>query len=244
MKSFEACPVRSISHSTQGWTQGLACQESTLYESTGLYGTSGLHEIDSNTGEIRHSIALCGDLYGEGVAIVGDGLVQLTWREQVALTYQREGLVPKEKLPYDGEGWGATGDGKGLITSDGSEILTWRDQDCRAVRRVSVSFQGTPLRKINDLALAKGKIYANVYGRDELFGICPSTGQVREVIDCRALRDCKVGAKGAGLLNGLAYTPVEDAFFVTGKQWTQIHVVRFVGRLKRVLFDCVWGRKR
>ena len=62
--------------------------------------------------------------FGEGIAIVGDSIVQLTWKSEVGFVYDRNTFQRTKTFNYPGEGWGLTFDGKRLIMSDGSATLT------------------------------------------------------------------------------------------------------------------------
>ena len=66
------------------------------------------------------------DLFGEGLALVGDRLVQLTWQEETALVWDPADLSSRRASSrYEGEGWGLCAhDGSRLVMSDGSDRLT------------------------------------------------------------------------------------------------------------------------
>jgi len=52
--------------------------------------------------------------FGEGIEIVGDKLVQLTWRENVLLEYSLPDLMLLREVPvrFGREGWGIASDGE------------------------------------------------------------------------------------------------------------------------------------
>ena len=58
---------------------------------------------------------------------MGDRLVQLTWQEGVANTWDVATFEPLGAFDYEGEGWGLCFDGQRLVMSDGSDRLTFRD---------------------------------------------------------------------------------------------------------------------
>ena len=73
--------VTSVPHDPAAFTQGLVFDESgRLFESTGLLGQSTLREVDPATGAVLREQALDPTLFGEGLALVDDRLVQLTYR--------------------------------------------------------------------------------------------------------------------------------------------------------------------
>ncbi len=68
-------------------------------------------------------------LFAEGIAAVGETLIQLTWREGIAFYRDRDTLREKARRSYEGEGWGLCYDGEHLIMSDGTDLLTERDPE-------------------------------------------------------------------------------------------------------------------
>src|SRR5688572_24148869 len=102
----------SYPHARDAFTQGLVYQDSWIYESTGLEGRSSLRRVEVETGRVDESVSLAGDVFGEGLAAVGERLVQLTWQSQRAFVYELESLQLERELGYQGEGWGLCYDGE------------------------------------------------------------------------------------------------------------------------------------
>ena len=65
--------------------------------------------------------------FGEGLALVDDRLIQLTWQDGVAHTWDAATFESEGAFHYEGEGWGLCFDGQRLVMSDGSDRLTFRD---------------------------------------------------------------------------------------------------------------------
>src|SRR5690606_25808378 len=110
----------SYPHDTAAFTQGLVFTPDALFESTGGYGESSLREVDLATGSVRRELHLPGDLFGEGLAMVGDRLIQLTWQAGRAFVYDSQTFEVVEELAYEDEGWGLCHDGEALWMSNGS----------------------------------------------------------------------------------------------------------------------------
>ena len=70
--------VKVYPHDRNAFTQGLVIEEGVLYEGTGLYGKSTLRRVELETGEVTQLYSLSGDLFGEGITIFEDKIVQLT----------------------------------------------------------------------------------------------------------------------------------------------------------------------
>ena len=79
--------IENYSHDSSAFTQGLIWHEGSLYESTGLYGNSSIREVNLSTGEVVRSVQLNESLFGEGLALVGENLVQLTWKNNTAIIW-------------------------------------------------------------------------------------------------------------------------------------------------------------
>ena len=100
-----------------------------LYEGTGQYGGSTLRRVDLETGSVLKQIGLDDKLFGEGVAVWKDRLIQLTWQSGMGLVYDKKNLTLIREFGYLTEGWGITSDGKSLIMSDGTNTLHFLDAE-------------------------------------------------------------------------------------------------------------------
>ena len=69
--------LRELPHDPSAFTQGLLLHQGQLYESTGQYGQSGLRRWSQATGEVLQRVKLGPGLFGEGLALVGERLIQL-----------------------------------------------------------------------------------------------------------------------------------------------------------------------
>ncbi len=216
--------VATYPHSTRAFTEGLQVLDGTVYESDGLYGESSVSVNDLLSGQTRQTRPLDDADFAEGLAVVGDELVQLTWREGRAYVYDRATLERRRTLRYSGEGWGLCFDGTSLFMSDGSSTLTERDPVSFAVRRtIPVRQSGRPVTQLNELECAGGRVWANVWTTTTIVRIDPSTGRVDGVLDARPLLtdDQWAALDGEDVLNGIA---VDEGgrMFVTGKRWPTI----------------------
>ena len=75
--------VRAFPHDTSAFTQGLAYRDGFLYESTGLNGRSSLRKVRLETGEVVQHTDLGPEFFGEGITLVKDKVIQLTWKSEV-----------------------------------------------------------------------------------------------------------------------------------------------------------------
>lgn len=221
--------VKTYPHDPEAFTQGLFFDNGFLYESTGLYGRSSIRKVELETGEIICIQSVPDHLFGEGLVKWKDTFVQLTWRSQTGLVYAAESLERLRTFSYPGEGWGLTENGEFLIVSDGSAIIRfWDPNNFQEVRRIEVTDHGNPVKHINELEYIKGKIYANVWHTDLIARISPETGEVLGWLDLAGLRKGFHAGSKVGVLNGIAYDPLQDRIFVTGKFWPSLFEIKII----------------
>jgi glutamine cyclotransferase len=229
--------IRSIRpHDPSAFTQGLLVHNGFFYESTGQYGASRLRKVDMHTGEVLQQIALSPDFFGEGLALVGERLIQITWREQVAFVYDLETFEPLETFTYVGEGWGLCYDAEGdaLYMSNGSHFLYVRDpKTFEERRRLEIILDGVPIRNLNELECVGDSIYANIWFSDQILRIDKHTGRITAIIDASNLLtpEERQAVGMSGTLNGIAYDAENERFFITGKLWMWLFEVDFVPEL-------------
>ena len=220
--------LREFSHERDAYTQGLLWWKDQLFESTGRVGDSTLRRLDPQTGEVRQRIDIAPQYFGEGLALVDERLIMLTWRAERAFTYDRDSFEALETFRYQGEGWGLCLDGNRLVMSDGTDRLTFRDPvTFESIGEQRVQLRGEPLYRLNELECVDGAVYANVWEDDFLVRIDPDTGFVTDYIDAAGLLkgDDLIGSE---VLNGIAYDPDAETFYITGKWWPKMFEVRFV----------------
>ena len=219
--------ISSHSHDGEAFTQGLEMHDGSLYESTGLYGHSSLREVDPASGEVLRQTQLEENLFGEGITVVGDTIVMLTWREEVALVFDIETFEVVGNHTYSGEGWGLCNDGTSLVMSNGTSELAFRDpEDFTVQSTLLVTLDGQRADLLNELECVGGMIYANVWRSDLILVINSTSGAVEFTVDASQLAASESGPS-KGVLNGIAYFAESDAFLVTGKNWTSMHLVSF-----------------
>lgn len=213
-------------HDPAAFTQGLLYADGLFYESAGLYGQSTLRKVEPETGAVLLEKRLDAQYFAEGLALLEGKLYQLTWKENTGFIYDPQDFRQLGTFSYPTEGWGLTTDGSSLILSDGSATLYFLDpQTLQTTRALQVNLDGAPLDRLNELEYIRGEIYANIWYKDLIARIDPTSGEVVGVIDCGSLRDGE-GAPGPNdVLNGIAYDARGDRLYLTGKNWPWIYEV-------------------
>jgi glutaminyl-peptide cyclotransferase len=222
--------LATLPHSTDAWTEGLEISDGLLYEGTGRVGHSELRELDPKTGKLLRSAPLPPGLYGEGITVVGSLIWQLTWKDGIALQWNRDLFTAGGRVPWAGQGWGLchTSDGE-LVASDGSDQLRTIDRNgTEVVNLTSVTISGHPLYGLNALQCGPTTIRANVYGTDWIVEINPDTGEVTAAMDASEVVPPAERGNLDQVLNGIAAIPgTTHTFLLTGKQWATMYRVRF-----------------
>ena len=222
---------KTYPHDSSAFTQGLVYSDGILYESTGLRGRSSLRKVALETGNVLSQTSLLPEYFGEGLAVLGDRIYQLTWTTGVGFVYDKKSLSLLQEFRYGIEGWGMTHDGKSLIVSDGSSTLYfWDPKTLREVKQLPVTDGGRPVANLNELEIVEGEIYANIWQQDRIARISPETGKVLGWIDLSGLLPPKDRRGGEDVLNGIAYDPATKRLFVTGKLWPKLFEIEIVGK--------------
>lgn len=224
--------VASFPHDPAAFIQGLQWVDGEFIEGTGLVGRSSLRRVDPATGAIKQQIDLDPQVFGEGVAVVGDRIYQLTWQNHIGYVYNLATFQLERTWEYPTEGWGLTFDGKSLVMSDGSATLFFVDPETlTTVSQVTVTDGGTPVVRLNELEYIDGVVFANIWQTNTIVRIDPATGQVLARLDFAGLLPDAQHA-GADVLNGIAYAAAERRLFVTGKLWPTLFEVQIVPTAK------------
>ncbi|REF26402.1 glutamine cyclotransferase [Xenorhabdus cabanillasii] len=223
--------IRKIPHNQESFTQGLISDGNNIIESTGFYNKSKINVIDSANGTLLKSKELPKDVWGEGLTKLNGRYYVLTWKENKLLVLDTDNFHIIESINYEGEGWGLTTDGKNLIMSNGSAELFYRNpSDFSVEKSIQVTYNSKKIEKINELEWIKGLIYANVWYTDIILVIDPTNGKVIKWIDLAGIQfSLDIFDKNTNTLNGIAYDPISDKIYVTGKNWSNIFEVKFTG---------------
>ena len=224
--------VKTYPDDREAFTQGLQYKDGFLYEGTGLQGRSTLRKVKLETGVVLQKLSLPGQYFGEGISIIGDRIVQITWQSEVGFVWGLKDFKLQRQFTYKGEGWGLTTDGKNLYFSDGTDEIRILDGTTLAeLRRIRVRENGRPVRDLNELEWVDGEILANVWQTDRIVKVNPLDGRVTGSVDLSGLLSAGERA-GTDVMNGIAYDAVGKRLFVTGKLWPKVFEIKLVKKGK------------
>ena len=209
--------------------------------------------VDLATGKIDPKAELDRTKYfGEGIVFLHDKIYQLTWKTKIGFIYDAKTYKKLGEFTFPSkEGWGMTTDGKYIIMSDGSSNISYLDPDSTHPEQVEIVYDDSSrtvktlpsfklvrilgvrdnngyVGEINELELIKGYLYANVYLKDTILKIDPSSGMVVGQMNFESLvSDERAKFPGAEVLNGIAYDSTSGKVYITGKLWPNIYEIKF-----------------
>jgi glutamine cyclotransferase len=220
----------SYPHDPQAFTQGLVFKDGVLYEGTGLNGHSSIRKVQLETGKVLQKQDIDRDHFGEGIAVVGNDIIALTWTSHLGFVFDLKTFKLKHTFNYPGEGWGLAQNGQFVFMSDGTAaIRVLHPTTLAEVRRIDVTADGAPVERLNELEWVEGEIFANVWGTDTIARIDPTSGHVTGWIDLSGLLEQKwKGIRNSDVLNGIAYDAKAHRLFVTGKLWPRLFEIELV----------------
>lgn len=233
--------MQRVPHDRTAFTQGLYYDADTgrLIEGTGLYGQSLVRIWDPLTGQVfKETPYLQSRYFGEGVAWYQDAegnerFIQLTWKEQQAFVYDTD-LNLIQSFNYNrrtttNEGWGITFNpvDKIFYVSDGSRFIHIWDLNFQLVSKFGITWKGvdgstSAVTNLNELEWdpVSGTILSNVWYKDYIVRIWPSTGKVVKVYDMSTLE-----SGGGDVLNGIAHHS-SNKWWITGKKWRNLYLIQ------------------
>ena len=222
--------VDQYPHDPNAFTQGFVFWDGKFIESTGLRGQSTVRFVEIESGLVEKVIANDAAEFGEGTAVFDNKLYQLTWKSGRGYVYDLDSFEQIGTFTYAGEGWGLTGNGRCLIMSNGSHLLTYRDpQTFEILGTLAIQDGNRFLSQLNELEYINDEIWANIWKSNLIARISPITGQVVGWIDATPLVNIVQPATNEAVLNGIAYDAENGRIFLTGKLWPTVFEVELIG---------------
>jgi glutamine cyclotransferase len=228
--------VKTFPHDTTLFTEGFLVHDGQFFESTGspeqlTQTRSMIGVIDTMTGKLNKKVALDPHKYfGEGIVFLKNKLYQLTYRNHICFVYDAITFKQIDQFKFENnEGWSLTSNGTDIIMSDGTDKLTYIDPNTfKPLKELEVTQNGFPRDSLNELEYIKGYLYANIWLNSHIVKIDPSNGKVVGELDMTSvIFDARQKNPNADALNGIAYDPVTDKIYVTGKLWPNIYEINF-----------------
>ncbi len=209
------------------FVQGLELdEEGRLLLSTGLYGDSRIGYLDVENGEFTEVDRLDATLFGEGITITPDSVLQLTWKAETLFARNPETLEVIDTIEYEGEGWGLAYDDMrdAVWMSNGSATVLLRDLETfEVIEEIETDFNN-----INELEYVDGFLYANIWLTYDIIKIDVENGEVVNRYDLEPIIYSvdidEAELEAMDTLNGIAHID-GDVFYLTGKNYPYLYEV-------------------
>ncbi len=224
------------SHKTNLFTQGFLVKDGEFYESSGLYAQSQIVSYpvteptsswEKMTAPFTRKQRLPDRFFAEGLTLHNNKLYLITWQENTVFVYNAADFSFQKNLSYTGQGWGLANDGKYIIRSDGTQHLFFHNAESFAVEKnLEVKYKQEPILNLNELEYAEGFIWANIWHDNRILKINPANGDVVGVLDFAEIAKNLKVKDAESVLNGIAYDGDKKAFWITGKQWPKMYLVK------------------
>ena len=220
--------INTYKHGTDSYTQGLVYKDGYIYEGTGNWGKSRIMKYKPDEHKILNQVNLSSDYFGEGIEVIDDNIYQITWRSQKGFVYDKNTFEKTREFRYPYyEGWGLTYDGTNLLMTDGTNKVYFLDKNYFSeIKTIEVYDNNGPVKYLNELEFVNGTLYANVYQKNYIVGINTNSGKVIEKIDLSDILPEKDKYENIDVLNGMAYNPEKNTWYITGKNWPVLFEIR------------------
>jgi glutaminyl-peptide cyclotransferase len=227
--------VNTYPHDKGAYTQGLEYYKGFLYEGTGKKGSSSIRKVDLKTGEVLQQYDLTEEYFGEGITIFNNKLHQLTWKSGIGFVYNLETFKKEKDFKYtkSREGWGLTNDGEKLIKTDGTERIWFLNPETLVEESYIEAYTNKQkVEKLNELEYINGKIYANIWQKNSILIVNPTSGKVEGVANLNSLKEEILKKQklddSDDVLNGIAFDKENNRIFVTGKHWSKLYEIELI----------------
>lgn len=220
--------IKKYPHDVKAYTQGLIYEDGILYEGTGQVGESSLRKVKIETGELIQSYTLPQDVFGEGIVSIHDKIYQLTYVSKKVFVFDKETFKLLNMFNYQTQqGWGITNYKENLVMSDGvtNNLYILEPEFFTEIDRVEIYDDYGPIRNINELELVDGKIWANIWQTTNIVEIDVEKGKVLSILNLKDIVPEEYYGDTDNVLNGIAYNPENDHFYVTGKRWSTLYEI-------------------
>jgi len=230
-------PVAVIARVPSELATGLTVVADWLLESTGDPGSSRRKLIDPRNGTIALAVANDSTHIAGDLATYENRVVQLIDGQTYALVVDPATLAEIDRLPLGSPAWGICHDGTMFVTSDGSGVLTIRDNQGGPIEQLPVepapavaADNPVAVSGLDSLACTPDLIVATVWSTRRLLVIDRASGVVLKVVDLSDLDPTGLGAddEPESGVTAVAFNPSADRLYVTGRNWDRILVLRLI----------------
>jgi glutaminyl-peptide cyclotransferase len=224
--------LQTINRSGNAFTEGFYFNQGTIFESTGAYSSpSIINQISPSTGQVQQVAITPNSDFGEGLTFFGGNLYQLTYTSQRVYEYDSNFKLLRTLSFPIAQGWGLASLQNEFVVTDGSDQVYFMPADFSKVDGAIVVHDnaGKTYDQLNQIQVVGTTMYSNVWFTNEILTVDLTSGCVTGIIDMTPLLAAFSTGELAAIhsdanfvLNGIAYSPTDNTFYVTGKEWPKI----------------------
>jgi glutaminyl-peptide cyclotransferase len=228
---------RSFTRSISGFTEGLIFENGYLLESTGPEfhkEKPAINKINVVTGEVSELAQAPDDVFEEGLTRLGDNLVEVTWKDKKIFVWDlKTWSFSILQSPLE-QSWGISTYKNKLLVGYGKDEFSIIDPKTLQITKIIELHDPLGIKhRPNELEVAGNFLYANDFQTPNILKIDLETGCLVGNLDLSALynmltpEELKVINADTRnyVLNGIAYDPSENIFYITGKRWSRVFVI-------------------
>lgn len=224
--------INTYPHQRDAFTEGLVYSNGRLYESNGLVGQSNLRELDLVSGHVIREVQNSGSQFSEGLALRLGKLYQLDLDQGQAQVWSLDSFNKIQTLNVPVPAWGLTylPSKDRFVMSDGTSKLSFlTPASFHTESQLEVTDNGQPINNLNELEYANDMLFANIFMSDQILAIDPRSGVVLFRVNLAGIIDKAAnGLTAEDVLNGIAYDPLGERLFVTGKRWPFLYEIQII----------------
>lgn len=221
--------IAQYPHDTSAFTQGLVFYKKNLYESTGLLGESSVRKLNLIDGKVLIKNHPPEIYFGEGLTILNHQLIQMSLKTGKVFFFEPETLNLVKRTTFENEVWGTTTIANQIVISNGSSNLLFvNPANFSITKKLNITLDNEEISGLNELEYAEGYVYANVWPGSCIVEIDPVNGKVTGWLNLSGLFPADYQLPESAVLNGIAYHQQKKSFFVTGKFWPFIYLIKLI----------------
>jgi glutamine cyclotransferase len=207
-----------MNHDPNSFCQGLVKYKNFLFESSGAYlQRSYIIKYDMRTGVILATYKFTNNDFAEGITIMNNQLICVTWKNQRIYYFDLElKLIKINTFPFT-ECWGLTNNSTSLIMTDGSNKIRFVSPNTYKVTRpITVDYI-----MLNAVCYTNKHIYVNIWKTNKIIKINVVSGKITREFDLSDIAEKFTNNEFC--LNGITTSGIRDMFIVTGKRWKKFY---------------------
>ena len=255
--------VAEISLPKHCFTQGFLIRHDQLYLSCGRYGQSAVYRyaFQQEKLSLEGRYTLPAKLFAEGIALLQQQLMLLTWKSQSIIMLDSDALSPTANiLTAHEELWGLSDDGRnGVLLSDGSHQVFHYQHDqlypillpAQSSKKTFAAFSSKPsaalpaathvyqlywdrklITAVNELEYIHDQLWFNQWQSHFIYRVSLDVSKHQQQAEKIDISVLVERHQKDGVANGIAFDQRSQRLWLTGKNWGKAYAIP-IARLSR-----------